>query len=273
MQAIKTIAWREMRDTLYSRWLIGFGALFALLTVGISYYGLAGAREVGFQGFNLVAASVLNLILFTVPMVAMIQAALNLAHDDDGLSILLTQPLSRSEALLGKYLGMAGALLATILGGLSLGGLVVMIMTSAADAGAFALLMALTAVLIVLFLAIGTLIATRWRERTKALGISLSLWFILVILYDLGIFGVAVAGAGMPLRTLFLIALAGNPVDSVRVMYLLATGTNGFVGPTGAVLAETLGSPLGLTALTGMLCLWTVGSLGAATWVLRHKDL
>jgi Cu-processing system permease protein len=262
-----------MRDTLYSRWLIGFGALFALLTVGISYYGLAGARDIGFQGFALVSASVLNLILFTVPMVAMIQATLNLAHDDDGLAILLTQPLERHEALLGKYLGMAGALLATLLGGLSLGGLVVLAMTSGGDIGAFGLLMGLTAVLIVLFLAVGTLIATRWRERTKALGISLSLWFVMVILYDLGIFGVAVAGGGLPLRTLFLAALAGNPVDAVRVIYLLATGTNGFVGPTGAVLAETLGSPLGLTALGAMLATWTLGSLGAASWVLKRKDL
>lgn len=272
MGAIRTIAWREMRDSLHSRWLIGFGLLFVLLTVGISYYGLASSRQIGFQGFELVAASLLNLVLFAVPMVAMAQATLSLASDGDNLSILLTQPLTRTQVLAGKYLGITGAVLATILGGLILGGLVIVATSGGAHAGDFALLVGLTAILILLFAAVGTLVSVVWRDRTKALGVGLSLWFGLVILYDLLVFGLAIAGPGIPLKTLLLTALIGNPVDVVRVFYLLASGNNGFVGAAGAVLGETLGSGAGLFLLGASLAAWILASLMGAKLVLQRKD-
>jgi Cu-processing system permease protein len=271
MPAIRIIAWRELRDTLHSRWLVGFGALFALLTIGISYYGLAGAREVGFQGFGQVSASLLNLILFTVPMVAMAQPVLNLTSEGEGLLILLTQPLTRTQVLLGKYLGTLGAIAATLVGGLALGGAIVMLETGAAYLGNFLFLMLLTAVLISLFVAFGITIAVVWRDRTKAFGVSLALWFVLVILYDLLVFGLTVSGPGISLKALLLLALVCNPVDAVRVLYLLITGSSSFVGVTGAVLAETLGSTAGLALLAGMFLVQASATLATAIAVFRRK--
>ncbi len=49
------IAKEEYRRALESRWLFGFTALFAALVLGLSYFGLAQSREVGFQGFEPVA--------------------------------------------------------------------------------------------------------------------------------------------------------------------------------------------------------------------------
>ena len=271
MRAIRIVAWRELRDTLHSRWLVGFGILFALLTIGISYYGLAGSREIGFQGLAQVSASLLNLILFTVPMVAMAQPVTSLTSDGEGLLILLTQPLTRSEVLIGKYLGMLGGLGATLLGGLLLGGAVVMAQTGSAYLTNFLLLMLLTLVLIGLFLAFGICIAVVWRDRTKALGISLGVWFVLVILYDLLIFGLTVSGPGISLKALLLLALLFNPVDAVRVLYLLASGSSSFVGVTGAVLAETLGSPMGLALLGAMLVGQALVTLATAIFIFRRK--
>lgn len=272
MGSTNTIAWRELRDTLHSRWLLGFGALFALLTLAISYYGLAGSRTVGFQGLGLVSVSLLNLVLFIVPIAAMAQAVMNLSGDAEGLEVLLTQPLTRTQALAGKYLGMAGAVGGTLLGGLLLGGLAVAAKASAADAGYFLLLVAITAGLVLLFLALGTLVAVLWRDRTRALGAAITLWFGLVILYDLIVFGVTIAGAGMPLRVFLVGALLLNPIDAARVLYLLATGTNGFVGATGAVLGEALGGPAGMALLAGALAAWTTAALAAARFVFLRRD-
>lgn len=271
MRGIKIVAWRELRDTLHSRWLVGFGVLFALLTIGISYYGLAGSREVGFQGFGQVSASLLNLILFTVPMVAMAQPVMNLTSEGEGLLILLTQPLSRSEVLIGKYLGMLGAVGATLLGGLTLGGTVVMAQTGSDYLGNFLFLMLLTSVLISLFLAFGISIAVVWRDRAKAFGISLALWFVLVILYDLLVFGLTVSGPGIPLKALLLLALIFNPVDAVRVLYLLASGSSSFVGVTGAVLSETLGSAGGMALLAAMFLVQATAALAASLFIFKRK--
>lgn len=271
MRSARIVAWREFRDTLHSRWLVGFGILFALLTIGISYYGLAGAREVGFQGFGQVSASLLNLILFTVPMMAMAQPVLSLTSDGEGLLILLTQPLTRTEILLGKYFGMLGAVAATLLGGLALGGGVVLLQTGGAYLGNFLFLMLLTLVLVSLFLAFGLLIAVVWRDRAKAFGVSLAVWFVLVILYDLLVFGVTVSGPGFSLKAFLLLSLMFNPVDAVRVLYLLVTGNSSFVGVTGAVLAETLGTPGGLALLAGMFLVQAAAALSSAAFIFRRK--
>lgn len=272
MSAISWVAVREWRDTLYSRWLIGFGLLFAGLTLAISYFGLAGAREVGFQGFELVAASLLNLVLVSVPLVALVQASLNWAMEGDGLTILLTQPVARTRIMLGKYAGGVAAMLTTLLGGLLLGGLVVLAQVGWERVWHFALLMGLTALLIGLFAALGMGVALHWRDRTKALGVGLMLWFCWVLLYDLVIFGLTVAGAGVPLRVLLVAALIGNPVEAVRVCYLLATGSSGFVGATGAVLSETLGHAGGMAFLVGILVAWIGVGLMVARRHLLRKD-
>jgi Cu-processing system permease protein len=253
MQAISVIALRELKDILHGRWLAGFGLLFALMTVLISYYGMAGAREIGFQGFDLVAASLLNLILFTVPLVALALPVVSLTGEGDELSILLTQPVDRREVLTGKYLGMVAAAGLTLVGGLLAGGLVVLARAGVTYIGHFGLLVALTFVLICLFLAIGLIISVVWRERTRALGAGLAVWFFLDILYDLVVFGVTISNPGIPLKTLLIGALLLNPIDAVRVCYMLVTGSTSFVGVAGAVLSETLGSTMGLAALGAVL--------------------
>jgi ABC-type transport system involved in multi-copper enzyme maturation permease subunit len=265
------VARRELRDTLHSRWLIGFGLLMAVLTAAISYYGMSTARQTGFQGFGLVAASLLNLVLFTVPLIALVQTCLSLAGNPDDLPILLTQAVRRRQILLGKYLGVTGAMATTLLGGLALGGGLVLLGAGGEHIGDFLLLIALTAVLIGVFAAVGATVATLWHDRTKALGIGLSLWFVLVILYDLIVFGLALAGSGLPLRTLLLTALALNPVDAVRVLYLLVTGNPTFVGATGAVMAETFGGA-GQVVLVAILGIWLVGGLLLAIYTFERQD-
>jgi ABC-type transport system involved in multi-copper enzyme maturation permease subunit len=271
MRTIRLVARRELWDSLQSRWLIGFGLLLAFLTSAISYYGLNTARQTGFQGFGLVAASLMNLVLFTVPLVAMAQTCLSLAQRADDLPILLTQAVRRRQILLGKYVGVTGALVVTLLGGLALGGGLVLLGAGGEHAGDFLLLLGLTAVLIGVFAAIGATVATRWYDRTKALGIGLSLWFVLVILYDLIVFGIALGGSALPLRTLLLLALALNPVDAVRVLYLLVTQNQTFVGATGAVMAETFGGA-GRLVLLVMLGAWLVGALWLAVRLFERKD-
>lgn len=273
MRIVRIIAFREFRDVLHSRWLFGFALLFAFLTIAISTYGVSAAQSIEYRGFSQVSASLLNLILFTVPMVSMILPALSLTTDEETLFILLTQPLNRSQVLIGKYLGMAGALGSTLLGGLLLGGMVVLIQAGGSYLGSFMLLVLLTAMLIGLFLALGIGIAVFLRERARAMGTCLGVWFFTVILYDLLVFGLTVAGPAIPLKTLLLTAIVLNPVDAIRVLYLLAVGNNSFVGATGAVIAQALGGTTGIAVLAAVTLGWTLAALGASVMLFKRTDL
>ncbi|MNY75133.1 hypothetical protein D3C86_2143340 [compost metagenome] len=64
-----------------------------------------------------------------------------------------------------------------------------------------------------------------------------------------------------------------NPVDAIRVLYLLAVGNNSFVGATGAVIAQALGGTTGIAVLAAVTLGWTLAALGASVMLFKRTDL
>ena len=79
MHRVRVIAREEYRRALETRWLFLFTILFALLVLGLSFFGLAQSREVGFQGFARVTLSLMNLVLIIVPLAALLLGVTSLA--------------------------------------------------------------------------------------------------------------------------------------------------------------------------------------------------
>ena len=110
MRRIRIVAREEYRRALETRWLFGFAALFAVFVLGLSYFGLAQSREVGFQGFARVTLSLLNLVLFMVPLTGLTLGVTSITGGGESLALLLAQPVTRGEVMAGKFLGLAAAL-------------------------------------------------------------------------------------------------------------------------------------------------------------------
>jgi len=95
---VRVIAREEYRRALESRWLFGFTALFAALVLGLSYFGLAQNREIGFQGFARVTLSLMNLVLFIVPLTGLMLGVTSIAGGGENLSLLLAQPVAEARS-------------------------------------------------------------------------------------------------------------------------------------------------------------------------------
>src|SRR5262245_59673222 len=115
-----TIARRELREAVGSRWFVLYTIAFTALGLGVSYSSAAGAGGAGLSGFGRTTAGLINLVLLVVPLMALTAGAGAIASDRERgmLAYLLAQPVSRIEVLLGKYIGLGGALLACICLGL-----------------------------------------------------------------------------------------------------------------------------------------------------------
>ena len=89
---------------------------FIGLALALSYMSLAGAGISGFAGFGRTAASLINLVLLIIPLMALTVGAQSLAHEAEQgtLAYLLAQPVTRAEVFAGKYLGLAMSLLASL---------------------------------------------------------------------------------------------------------------------------------------------------------------
>ena len=118
MNGCLTVARESLRRVAAARAILLFAVLFAAMAVGLSYFGLAGQRAAGFQGFARLTASLLNLTVYVVPLMALMVGTTEVAGRLHQLSVVLAQPVGRTAVLVGSYLGVASALAASLAIGL-----------------------------------------------------------------------------------------------------------------------------------------------------------
>lgn len=269
---VATIAQEEYRRALETRWLFAFTAAFAALVLGLSYFGLAQGREVGFQGFARVTLSLMNLVLLVVPLTGLMLGVASVAGGGDALPLLLAQPVARGEVLAGKYLGLGAALSAAQALGFGGGGVVVALQAGSDHLPGFVALTVLSLALGWLSIAVALCIAVLAPDRVRALSVALLVWLGAVVAYDLAVLGATAVLSGLPLERVLVPALLLNPVDLTRVMVTLAVGSGALFGPTSAVLAKTFGSTGGIAVGAAVLVLETAIPLAVAARVFRRRD-
>lgn len=269
---IAVVAREEYRQALETRWLFAFTALFALLVLGLSYFGLAQGREVGFQGFARVTLSLMNLVLIIVPLTGLMLGVTSIAGGGESLALLLAQPVSRGEVLAGKFLGLGAALGVAQALGFGGGGVVVALQGGTGQVPGFLVLTALSLVLGWITLAAAICIAAIWPDRLRAMSAALLLWLLMVIAYDLVVLGATALLSGVPLQSVLFPALVVNPVDLVRVLTTLAVGSGALFGPTSAVLMRMFGTVGGVTLGLAVLLVEGVVPLLVAARVFRRRD-
>jgi len=272
LSRILVVAREEYRRTLESRWVFGFTALFALLVIGLSYFGLAQNREVGFQGFARVTLSLMNLVLFIVPLTSLLLGVSSIAGAGESLTLLLAQPLGRGEVLAGKFLGLSSALIVSQALGFGVGGIVITLQAGADQLPGFLALTALSMTLACLMVAASLCIAALWPDRLRAVTAALLLWLLLVVAYDLALLGATTLFRGLPLQAVLFPALLLNPVDLARVLTTLAVGSGALFGPTSAVLVRLFGATWGIVLGIAVLTLETAVPLFVAARVFRRRD-
>ncbi len=254
---IWVLAQKELRDALRNRWFVLYTAAFMVLALAFSYLALAGAGMVGFAGFGRTAASLINLVLLIVPLMALTIGAQSLAGEQERatLAYLLAQPINRAEIFVGKYLGLLLSLFASLALGFGISGLLMALNGSgAADPMALIILVALAFLLSLTMLSVGFLISAFTNRAGVAVGIGLFLWLVFVFLGDLGMMGAAIT-MRVPIDNLFWLSLT-NPLQIFKMAAILnIQATLDILGPAGIYAMQRYGDRLLLIFLTALL-LW-----------------
>lgn len=269
---LRAIAERELREALRNRWFIIFTIAFAGLALTLSTLIQPGGMQIRTMSFSRTAAGLINLVLLFVPLIGLTLGAANLAGDREtgALSYLLAQPVNRIEVLLGKYFGIAGALLATLTLGFGAAGIALALQGNIQDAGGYLLTVILAYLLALAMLSLGFLISTLVRKTATALGGALFLWLFLIFIGDLGIMGTAVS-MRLPIEVVFFVTVL-NPLQIFKIASILTLQANlEVLGPAGLYATEQFGGLLLPLLLTGLI-LWIVVPLfGAVTLFARQE--
>lgn len=272
MNAIWTIAGKELRDAVRSKWLLLYAVTFAALALGLSYLGERNLGSVGFDNFSRTTASIINLCLLLVPLIALTLGAGSIAgdHERGTLPYLLAQPLSRWELLLGKYAGLVLSIGAATLGGFGLAGVFIAIYASTMDVSTYLFLLGLMLVLVAVMTGIGLVASVVSTSRAQAMSAALLIWFVAVLFFDLVLIGLlsetSLGGRGL------LGGLLLNPIEIVRVLAIMHLEPDLTVlGPFGSYVMEEMGKTTATVVLAAALAVWVVTPIGIATWVFNDR--
>ena len=272
--AVRTIARQELVVSIRNRWTLVFAAVFGVLVLSISYFGLVTGGAVGFQGFARTSASLLNMVLYIVPLVALTMGTLSFTSEKSGSELLFAQPITRGEILLGKLLGLFASIFTAMLVGFGIGGVVIASQAGTAGSMRYPSLVGFSLLLALIFLSLSAFISTLCRRKTKAFGVALFVWFFFVLFYDLLVIGLTFVLKEHTANVFIFGSLFGNPVDMMRVASLMTLNGTDIFGPGGAALLRFLGGErLSVALLVAALSFWVIAPLFGAQKLLKHQDI
>ena len=270
---IITLLKKEIDDSLNNRWFLLYALAFSALALLLSWLSLSGGGSgyTGFAGFGRTAAGLVNLVLLVVPLMALSIGAGSLVgeREQGTLHYLLSQPVNRLEVLLGKYLGLAAALLGALALGFGLSAVVLSARGGQANIAAYGLLVGYAVVLALGMLRLGFLISVLTRKVAVATGVALFSWLALVFGGDLGLMGTVLAFK-LPIGTLFTLALV-NPLQVFKMAALVGiNATLDVLGPAGIYAMQTYRQNLGWL-FVGSLLAWIVLPLAATLIIFQRR--
>lgn len=268
---VGTIARKVLRDAIRDRWFWLYCIGFAALAAAVTTVALPDTTIVGSGGFGRTAASLVALVQLVVTLMALTLGARALTGERESgtLRFLLSHPISRTEVLLGQYLGLALALLAAVAAGFGVAGIFSTIRGAVVDASTLLQIAGLSWLLALVMLGIGFLISTLTRRTGAAMGAALLVWLGMVFLGDLGLMGTVVA-TNLPVDALFATTLA-NPVEAFRLTAIVSLdGSLDALGPAGTYAVDTYGDTVGWITL-GALLAWVVVPITLAWLVFRRR--
>lgn len=268
---ILILARKEIRDSLRNRWFVLYAVAFAVLSLGLSWLSLAGTGSTGFAGFGRTAAGLINLVMLIVPLMALTAGAGSLAGERERgtLSYLLSQPVSRFEVLLGKYVGLAVAMLAALALGFGISGVAIAVRGGVTDAARFLQLVGFAYLLSLAMLSVGFLISTLVSKQSVAMAAALFLWLTMAFLGDLGLMGSALAFK-LQVQQLFHLSLI-NPLQAFKMASLGSLHASlDVLGPAGLYATQTYGKALSVIFI-GVLAAWVVLPLCVAQIIFQRR--
>ncbi|MGL4613920.1 MAG: ABC transporter permease [Shewanella sp.] len=277
LQLIGIIAAKEFKDNLRNRWLWMMTSILLLLSLCVSFMGSVVSGTLVVYEPSQLMSGLVTLSVFMLPLGAILLSYDSFVGEKESgtLLLLLTYPLERWHILWGKFVGHALVMsLACLLGF----GITTLLLLGLGEAqhrmglliGCFHLILS-GIMLSLVFVLLGYWVSLAVREKAKALGILLLLWFALVLIYDLVLLTALVGFADTLKRELVNLVILLNPTDLFRALNLLANPSANLAAKSSLALIVQTG--LSLPLMYCLLAGWIGLLLLCTTLFFKRLDL
>ncbi|TPV32940.1 ABC transporter permease [Paucihalobacter ruber] len=215
--------------------------------------------------------TLMNVVLILVPLIGTIFGVMYYYNSQEFTTLLLAQPIKRSNVFLGQYLGVACSLSISLILGLGIPFMLYGLLQSTAIFN-FLILLVVATFLTFIFSALAYNIALSNQNKIKGFGYAILLWLFMAVIYDGIVLISLVLLQEYPLEGLSLTAMLVNPIDLARTLIILKLDISALLGYTGAVFKSFFGTSQGFFMSFLLLFVWVILPIIRIFVVSRKKD-
>lgn len=196
--------------------------------------------------------TLLNVILFTVPLFSILFATIYLYNSAEFIELLLSQPIKRKKIWMSLFIGLSLSLILAFF----IGAGIPLLLNAPETVG---VLMFIVGCLIsVVFVSLAFLCTILSRDKAKGIGIAILTWLYFAMLFDGIVLFLLFQFSEYPIEKAMVGVTAFSPIDLARIQILLQLDQSAMMGYTGAIFKDFFGTYLGLLISFILLCLWIV---------------
>jgi Cu-processing system permease protein len=211
--------------------------------------------------------TILNVILFTVPLVSVLFATIYIYNSSEFIELLLSQPVKRKKIWVGLFSGLSLSLVIAFL----LGSGIPLLIYSANSVGF--MMIVVGCLISVVFAALAFLSSILTRDKAKGIGISIMIWLYFALIFDGIVLFMLFQLSDYPIENAMVGITALSPIDLARIQILLHLDVSAMMGYTGAIFRNFFGTSLGLIISFLLLCLWAFIPFIISLKKFKKKDL
>lgn len=211
--------------------------------------------------------TILNVILFTVPLVSILFATIYLYNSSEFIELLLSQPVKRQKIWFSLFIGLSSSMVFSFF----IGAGIPLILNSPDSIGF--MMIVIGCLVSIIFVALAFLSSILTRDKAKGIGIAIMIWLYFALLFDGMVLFLLFQLADYPIETAMVGITALSPIDLARIQILLHLDVSAMMGYTGAIFKDFFGTATGLTVSFLLLCLWAIIPFFISLRKFNRKDL
>lgn len=211
--------------------------------------------------------TILNVILFTVPLVSILFSTIYIYNSSEFIELLLSQPIKRKKIWISLFAGLSIAMLLAFF----LGAGIPLLLNAPDMAGVMMLLSG--SLISVVFVSLAFLSCILTRDKAKGIGLAILFWMYFAILFDALVLFLLFQLAEYPIEEAMVGITASSPIDLARIQILLHLDQSAMMGYTGAIFKDFFGTAIGLAVSFLLLVLWIAVPFLISIRKFDRKDL
>ena len=211
--------------------------------------------------------TILNVILFTVPLVSILFGTIYLYNSSEFIELLLSQPIKRIKIWMSLFLGLSTSMVVAFFVGAG----IPLLIYSTNTIGFMMILIG--CIISVVFIALAFLSSILTRDKAKGIGIAIMTWLFFALLFDGIVLFLLFQLSEYPIEKAMVVVTTFSPIDLARIQILLHLEVSAMMGYTGAIFKDFFGTAIGLLVSFILLILWAIIPFAISLMKFKNKDL